>query len=133
MWAQFVSAAIGVWFMAAPAVLNYTGAANTAHRIAGPIVATLAVIAVSACTREVRLANVPLGLVLILAPLAFDFPLDAALNSVAGGSAVAALSCVRGRVRSRFGGGWRVVWGRSVRDTGECLEQAGELRHDSNN
>jgi hypothetical protein len=130
MWAQVASAAVGIWFMAAPAVLEYTGVADTAHRIAGPIAATIALIAAFECTREVRLANVPVGVVLILAPLVVHFPGHAAFNSMAGGAAIAGFSCVRGRVQSSVGGGWRVLW-RGTQYIGERGGAPEELKYDS--
>lgn len=109
MVAQLAAAAFGIWLMAAPAVLGYTGVAQVIDRIAGPIIATLALIAVSECTRGLRWANVAVASALILSPLWFDYARAAALNSVATGVAVVVLSSLRSRVRSSFGGGWRVL------------------------
>ena len=110
MGAQYLVAALGIWMMAAPAVLDYAGTAEAVARTAGPIVATLAAIAISECTRSVRLANIPIGVFLISAPLFIEQPPDAAVNGVATGAAVVLLSRVRGHVRSRFAGGWQSLW-----------------------
>jgi hypothetical protein len=110
MTAQYLVAAIGLWMMAAPAVLGYAGIAEAVARTAGPIITTLAVIAMSECTRGVRLANIPIGLFLMSAPLLIEQPPDAAVNGVAAGAAVVLLSRVRGQVRSRFAGGWQSLW-----------------------
>ena len=110
MTAQYFVTAIGIWMMAAPSVLGFAGTAEAIARTVGPILTTLSVIAVSECTRDVRLANIPLGVFLISAPLFIGQPLDAAVNGIATGAAVVLLSRVRGQVRSRFAGGWRSLW-----------------------
>lgn len=109
MGAQLAAAALGLWLMAAPAVLGYTGAAAVMDRIAGPIIAALAIIAVSECTRDLRWANVAVASILIFSPLWFDYAPAATLNTVATGMAVVVVSSLKSRVRSSFGGGWRVL------------------------
>ena len=110
MVAQCTTTLLGIWLMAAPAALMYTGVAESVDRTVGPIVATFAAVAAAECTRELRLANVPLGVFLMVAPIAFAYPTDAMLNSTVTGAAITALACVRGPIRSRFGGGWSVLW-----------------------
>lgn len=109
MGAQLAAAAFGIWLMAAPAVLGYAGVARSVDRIAGPVIAALALIAVSECTRGLRWANVAVASTLILSALWFDYPPVAALNSVATAVGVIVLSSLRSRVRSSFGGGWSVL------------------------
>jgi hypothetical protein len=110
MWAQLVTVALGIWLMAAPAVLAFMGAARTNHQVVGPIIATFAWIAATECTRGLRRANLPLGAWLVVAPLLIDHDAAAALNSMVTGAAVAILSFVRGATHSRFAGGWRSLW-----------------------
>jgi hypothetical protein len=113
MWAQVINAALGVWLMAAPAVLGHGGAAAVNSRVVGPVVASFAIIAWWEATRAVRWVNLPLGLWLIFAPLALGYGAVApSVNSVVVGALVASLAPVRGRVEGRFGGGWRAAWGR---------------------
>ncbi|HLT46676.1 MAG TPA: SPW repeat protein [Rubricoccaceae bacterium] len=113
MWAQVVNALLGVWLMAAPAVLGYGAPAAVNDRIVGPVAASFAVIAWWQATRPARWVNLPLGLWLIAAPFVLGYGATAPLvNSLAVGAALAALSLVRGTVDKRFGGGWRAVWGR---------------------
>lgn len=109
MVAQLAAAAFGIWLMAAPVVLGYGGTAQMIDRIAGPVIAALAIIAASECTRGLRWANAALASILIVLPLWFDHTRAATLNSVATGVAVLVLSSLRSRVRSSFGGGWRVL------------------------
>lgn len=61
MIAPLVNVALGLWLMAAPAVLAYGGAAATSDRIAGPIIASIAAVAVWDATRVVGRANALLG------------------------------------------------------------------------
>jgi hypothetical protein len=117
MWAQAVNVALGVWLTAAPAALGYAGAARTTHLILGPIVAALAAIAIAECTRGVRRANIPPGAWLVLAPLLFGFDTRAGLTSALAGAVVIACSILGGGTRTRFGGGWAVLWRRNTADS----------------
>lgn len=108
MWARFVNAALGIWLMAAPAVLGYGGAAQTNDRIAGPLVATCAIIALWEVTRGLRWVNFAAGLWMLVAPWLLGYGLGSltTLHSLAVGAAVVACALVRGRVEGRYGGGW---------------------------
>jgi hypothetical protein len=110
MWARIAVTLLGVWLMAAPAILGYGTPASTVDRILGPLAASLAVVAMAEATRPVRHANLLLGLLLVVAPWVLGYPGTAALNSVAVGLAIGVLSRVRGSVKERFGGGWSAVW-----------------------
>lgn len=111
MWAHVITAALGIWMMAAPAVLDYGGAAATNDRICGPVVATCAVIAWWGATRGMRWINVPIGIWLIAAPWALSYGTGTLIvHSMALGFAIAGFSIVRGRIRKRYGGGWRSLF-----------------------
>lgn len=138
MWAQGMSALIGVWLMAAPGVFGFGGPAATNAHIVGPFIAALSVIAMAECTRGVRRANLLLGLWLVLAPLFLTHSTEAAVNSVMVGAAVGVLSFVRGRMSHQFGGGWSALWrsrrGGDTRASGQTKaggNHTGETRHDS--
>lgn len=108
MWAHIVNAFLGVWVMAAPAVLGYGGTAlATSDRIVGPVIATFAVVAWWEATRPVGRWNVVLGLWVIVAPwiLGVDGTW-AVVNGMAVGALVTALSFVKGKVEKTYGGGW---------------------------
>ncbi len=109
MWPRLAAAALGVWLMAAPAVLGYGGAASTSQRIAGPIVAAIAVVAMTEATRPLRWANLVTAAWLVVAPAVVAHDGTAAAVSMAAGALVGALACVRGRRRARLGGGWRAI------------------------
>lgn len=111
MWARLINTALGIWLMAAPAVLGYGGVASTNHRIVGPIVAAFAVIAIWEVTRSLRWINVPLGAWLVVAPLVLGYPaLDALINGLVVGLLIVAMATVRGNITQQFGGGWSVLW-----------------------
>lgn len=100
---------LGIWLMAAPAVLGYGGAAETNDRIVGPLAASFAIIAVGEATRDVRRVNLVLAAWLLVAPWVLGYPSDATVNATLAAILLGALSFVRGRVRERFGRGWRVL------------------------
>lgn len=108
-WAQVLSALLGIWLMAAPAVLGYSGTPADAHRILGPVAASFAIVAVWEHMRPLRWVEVPLGGLLILLPFVLDVGLAAAANSVVVGALLAALAFVRGGVEEAYGGGWRPI------------------------
>ena len=110
MVAQLVNTMLGIWLMAAPAVLGYAGPADTNDRIIGPLIATFALVAAWGVLRPLRWVNLPLGLWLVAARLILGFELTPAINSVATGAAVIALSCIRGRINHPYGGGWSSLW-----------------------
>lgn len=110
MWARLLNAALGIWLMAAPAVLGYGGPAANVDRIVGPVAASFAIIAIWEATRPVRHVNLLLGAWLLLAPWVLGYPTTATVNSLVVGAALIALSRVRGKVEDRFGGGWSRVW-----------------------
>jgi hypothetical protein len=106
MWAQAVACAVGVWLMASPEVLGYGGAARVNDLVIGPIAASLACVALWQVTRPVRWGNVVPGAWLVLSPLILGHSPAAAVNSCLSGLALGGLSCRRGRLTHRMGGGW---------------------------
>ena len=117
-WAQALSFLLGLWLMAAPAVLGYADAttASAVHRIVGPVAAGFGLNAIWGHMRPVRWVNVPLGLVLVGAPLLLSYGLLGAVNSVVVGLLIAGLALVRGRIPETYGGGWSTLW------TGDLVE-----------
>ena len=110
MWARGAAALLGVWLMAAPAVLGYGGAAATSDRIVGPLVAAVALIAMSRVMRPLRRVNTLAGAWLAVAPLLLDHAGLAVFNAVAVGIAIVALSFVGSDYGEEFGGGWSSLW-----------------------
>lgn len=110
MWAHVLAALAGIWLMASPAVLDYADPARDNDRIIGPIVASLATIAIWELTRPLRWVNVILGAWLLIAPWMLGHPPDARWNSLAAGALILALSLVKGSRTHQVGGGWSSLW-----------------------
>lgn len=100
----------GLWLMVAPAVLRYGDPAATSDRVAGPVMAATAFLAIFAITRGLRWLNVPVGLWLVAAPWWLSFPTDAAVSSTAVGALALALAWTGAPDQGRYGGGWRSLW-----------------------
>ncbi|MGH2588398.1 MAG: SPW repeat domain-containing protein [Dehalococcoidia bacterium] len=116
MWTQIAGAGLGIWLMAAPAVLGYGGFAADNGHVIGPLAASFATVAIWQVTRPVRWANLPLGAWLILAPWLFNYERDALINSLVVGLLLMLLASMRSNVDpKRLGGGWSVLWARGDR------------------
>jgi len=111
---RLVSVAVGIWLMAAPAVLEYAGVARTVDRIAGPLAASAAIVAMSEVMRGLRWLESAVGALLVVAPWLLGYSLGPALNSLAAGGLLLVAGAVRGRVSQRFGGGWSALLRRSA-------------------
>lgn len=111
MWAQVISAAVGLWVMMAPGVLGYGNPAANNDHIVGPVIVTFAVVAWWEATRGTRRWNWALGAWLLLAPWVLGYSSTAAIVSdMSSGVLVLIFSSIRGRTRHRFGGGWSALW-----------------------
>jgi hypothetical protein len=110
-WNHLLVIALGVWLMAAPDVMQYEGTERIVDHIVGPLVVSMAIIAMAQVTRSVRWINVALGLWLMLAPVLLRYePLHIGARSALIGGTILLLSLVKGPERSQTGGGWRRVW-----------------------
>lgn len=109
MFAQMVLVATGIWLMAAPAVLDYGEPAASSDRIAGPVMAATAFLAIFAITRGLRWANLAVGIWLLIGPWLLEFPTDAMISSSACGLAALVLAPVGHLEQDRYGGGWLAV------------------------
>jgi hypothetical protein len=107
MWSNVLTAAIGIWLMAAPAVLGYGPPAQTNDHIVGPLIASVSIIACWQVTRALRWVNIVLGVWLLVVPVVLDYSgFDKIAPSMSAGAITAALSLIKGPVDKRFGGGW---------------------------
>lgn len=109
MIAQIVNVLVGLWLMAAPAVLGYGGAARANDLIVGPIAATFAWVAINQATRPCRWVVVALRAWMLVASFVLGAGGAARWNGLLSGAAMLGLGLVRGRVSARMGGGWRAV------------------------
>lgn len=107
---SFINIALGVWLMAAPDVFEYGDPARTNDQVVGPLVVSVAIMAIREVLRPLRWVNLVLRHWLVVAPMPLDHPIRVAIQSVVIGLAVATLSFVRGVVKERMGGGWSALW-----------------------
>ena len=110
MWAQLASLGIGLWLIVAPAVLDYGGIGATTHRIAGPIAAAVATIAMAEVVRGLRWLNLVTGLCVAAAPSVLGFVGAAAVNSATAGALLMLVAPQGAAVAGRYGGGWRALF-----------------------
>ena len=111
MWAQSIMGLLGIWMMVAPALLHFPKHIADNARVVGPLVASLSVIALWECTRNVRLLNLPLAVWLFAAPFVLNYRNDTALmNDYIVAILLIALCIVKPSREHRFGGGWPSVW-----------------------
>lgn len=111
MWSHILVTLLGVWLMAAPAILGYNNPARNNDYIIGPLVASFAMIAWWQFMRPLRWLNVLLGAWLLLAPWVLGYGTSkAGINSMLAGVLITALSLIRGKVDKPFGGGWSSLW-----------------------
>ena len=116
MWPRLLNIGAGLWLMAAPAVHGYSGTARLNDTIVGAVAVTIAIIASSEVMRPLRFVTVALGCWLLIAPWFLGFAWIAAASRLLVAVFMVSTGLVRGRVQSRFGGGWSSVWpGRHAR------------------
>jgi len=110
---QIANALLGLWLMAAPAVLGYGGPARTNDRIVGPLAVSFAVVAFWGITRSVGRVCLLLGLWLLIAPWLLEYGTVETLDSIGVGGLMILFSALPGNVdRKEYGGGWRSLSGR---------------------
>jgi uncharacterized membrane protein len=104
-WTLLLSTALGVWLMAAPAVLGVSGRAADSNHLAGALVVTWAVIAFGEVARPVRLLNIPTGLWVAASPWLLSGATDTSRwADLLVGALLIVLSIRRGHVEEEFGG-----------------------------
>jgi hypothetical protein len=109
-WNLAVAAALGLWIMTAPAVLENVGASANSDHMVGALIVTFSVIGFSESGRAARLVLVPLGLWLFGSSYLIDGSTSLSYwNDMAVGLAIIALSIRRGRITEDYG-----AWNRWV-------------------
>ena len=119
-WAQLLLAALGLWLMAAPALLGYgadPAGAAIAHRIVGPMLVSVGVVASAGMMRGVRWLALPLGAVLLISPWLSGYGTTPLVVGGVTGLLAILLGCVHGAVRDRHGGGWSSLVRKEWSDT----------------
>lgn len=111
MTGRLLNIILGLWLMAAPALWGYNRLLANNLYIVGPLVITVAVIALWEVNRGIRRINLLLGIWLIVAAFLFEAPAhwQTYLNA-ATGLAIALCSLLQGKIKGRYGGGWRSLF-----------------------
>jgi hypothetical protein len=110
-WTLLASTALGLWLMAAPAVLGSTGAAADNSRVVGALIVTTAVIAMAEVGRALRFLNVLFALWIAAAPWILSGATTATTwNNAVVGIVVILLSLPRGKIRERYGSWERLIF-----------------------
>ncbi|MGH9039793.1 MAG: hypothetical protein ACRDZ3_06145 [Acidimicrobiia bacterium] len=107
--AQVGGMLVGVWLVAAPALLSYAGEpAGDFHRVVGPLAAGVALIAAWDATRGLARALLIAGPALALAPVVVAHSAAAVANALACAALLAAAAPFGG-TSGPLGGGWRAL------------------------
>ncbi len=106
MWVRIAGFGLGLWLMAAPAVLGYGDPARTNDHIVGPIAAGFAFIAIWQLMRPLRWIGLVVGAWLLAAPWILGYGTVPTVNSLVVGLLLAVLTLLGARTSKRFGGGW---------------------------
>ncbi len=104
-WNLFLSLLVGMWVMASPAILDFEGPFADHNNVAGALIITFGIIAMSDVARSVRLMNVIVGLWLIVIPWTLDINHDVSFwSSILSGVAIIFLSIRKGIIGEKRGG-----------------------------
>jgi uncharacterized membrane protein len=110
-WNLFISIALGVWLLFAPAVFGTTGRASDSDRLLGALVVTFTAIAVAEVGRPVRFLNILFGAWIIIAPfLLAGYTPAGFVSGIVTGFALVILSFPLGMIRASYGS-----WDRYIR------------------
>lgn len=104
-WNLFLVLGIGAWIMASPQVLGFSGTMADTNQVAGAIIITFAVIAMSEVARSLRFLNILFGIWLIAGPWIIGADSNAALwNGVVIGVLLILLAFPKGKIVDKRGG-----------------------------
>jgi hypothetical protein len=102
-WNLLVSAFLGAWLMAAPAVFQTQGRTAYSDQVLGALVVTTAVIAFAEVARAARFINIALALGIIVLPWVFGGATFASgINDLIVGVLIIALSIPPGKIRNTY-------------------------------
>lgn len=108
--AQATAIVAGVVLMAAPAVFEYADTtADDVHRVVGPSLVAVGIIAISRVTWGVRWVAPVLALALVVAPVFGGHPAASLASAIVSAAAVWATVWFPGRSDVQLGGGWRAA------------------------
>ncbi|HEX3721675.1 MAG TPA: vitamin K epoxide reductase family protein [Nitrolancea sp.] len=106
-----IGAAIGLWLMASPGVLNYAGSPGAADRVVGPAIFALCIVAMWPATRWLGGLNLIAGAWLLVSPIVLLAPDRALLTNITCGAMLLALGTFIRPTTVETGGGWTALMG----------------------
>lgn len=110
-WTLALAAAIGIWLMGAPALVDTVGtAAATSDHLVGALAATISILAMAQILRPVRLANLALAAWLLVAPWLLSGSTSwSTVSNIFAAITLFLVSPPRGRITHAFGGWNRFI------------------------
>ena len=111
MWSAIINIILGLWVMLAPALLGIAKPAADFNYITGPIVLSCAIIAIWEVNRSARYINMVAGIALALSPVVLETGSEmASWSNALAGLLIAISSWFKGRIKGRYGGGWKSLF-----------------------
>ena len=103
-WNLWLSAATGLWLMAAPQILGYSGSLSHSHIITGALVSTFSVISMSEVARPLRFINILFAIWIIVSYWLFNNENTSVLiHSIVSGLILIPFAFPKGKVESKRG------------------------------
>ena len=103
-WNLFLICAIGLWIMASPDILGFSGTMADSSHITGALVVTFGIISMSEVARPARFINVLFGIWLAAAPFIFSGNGNTVMwNGIICGVALILLSFPKGKIEDKRG------------------------------
>ena len=110
MWSQIINTTIGIWLMAAPAILSYNEAGSNSSHIVGPLSPLLRSFLFGKRPMVYASLTMP-ACWLLLAPWVLGYTNSfSIINDMACGVLVLILASVGMKIKGSYGGGWKMLW-----------------------
>ena len=104
-----IGAAIGLWLMAAPGVLDYARASRSVDRVVGPVIFALCIASIWPATRWLGRLNIIVGSWLLVSPVVLQAPDRTLVTTMVCGTMLLALAVFSRPTTAETGGGWSVL------------------------
>ena len=114
MWKRIVNILIGLWLVVAPAILRIDREAAVVLYIIGPLVTSVAIISMIESVQNFRYVNIVFAICLMFSLLFLEADRGLVISNLICGFAITGCALVRGKVKKRFGGGWRSLLNKAV-------------------
>ena len=103
-WNLVASTLIGTWLMFSPAILGLTGLPANLTYFCSALIITFAVTATADVSRPIRFLNIPIGVLMLIAPFVIQgFTTDATIHSIVVALSVMALAIPNPALKDTYG------------------------------